>query len=252
MKLFLEDGRYFHTDQPLDLSIPIRSDAQGVRAWYVNYPSFEPVRENGFLGSVEEGGQVNFRSVTFNPHGNGTHTECLGHITPELYSINQHLRQFMSLARVITVQPQKIWNEKYQQYDWCIHAELLNTQGWENETDALIIRTLPNELSRLTNNYSDTNPPYLDTDVMQVINRFGIKHLLIDLPSVDREHDEGALAFHHAFWGVPDSLQVDRTITELIHVPEEVCDGEYLLELQVAAFENDAAPSRPVLYKIHG
>jgi hypothetical protein len=46
-------------------------------------------------------------------------------------------------------------------------------------------------------------------------------------------------------------LQHDKTITELIFVPNEVKDGPYLLNLQTAAFENDATPSRPVIYPIH-
>jgi hypothetical protein len=36
----------------------------------------------------------------------------------------------------------------------------------------------------------------------------------------------------------------------MIHVPDAAPDGEYLLELQVANFVNDAAPSRPVLYAL--
>jgi kynurenine formamidase len=251
MKLFLEDGRYFLTEKPLDLSIPIQSNHQGVRAWYVNHPSFEPVRENGFLGSVSEGGQVNFRSVTFNPHGNGTHTECLGHITSEVFSINQHLKEYMSLARLVSVEPKQQWNETYQQYDACITPDLIDTSTWNDNMGALVIRTIPNDSARRTLNYSDTNPPYLHADVMHLVERFGIQHLLIDLPSVDRERDGGELAFHHLFWGVPDDLHKERTITELIYVSDEMEDGEYLLELQVAAFENDAAPSRPVLYQLY-
>ena len=85
---------------------------------------------------------------------------------------------------------------------------------------------------------------------IEFFNKHKIKHLLIDTPSVDRESDGGELAFHHAFWGVPDNLNFDRTITELIFVEDEIVDGTYILDLQVAPFENDAAPSRPVLYKI--
>jgi len=36
-------------------------------------------------------------------------------------------------------------------------------------------------------------------------------------------------------------------MTELINVPDDVPDGRYLLNLQIAPFEADAAPSRPVL-----
>jgi hypothetical protein len=88
------------------------------------------------------------------------------------------------------------------------------------------------------------------------IREKGIQHLLIDLPSVDKEHDEGKLLAHKAFWNVKDVNQVNKdarfncTITEMIYVNEEIQDGSYLLNLQFASFENDASPSKPVLYKI--
>ena len=77
-----------------------------------------------------------------------------------------------------------------------------------------------------------------------------MEHLLIDLPSVDREKDEGKLTAHHIFWDYPNNTQLQKTITELIYVPNDVLDGTYLLNLQIASFENDATPSKPVLYKI--
>ena len=84
----------------------------------------------------------------------------------------------------------------------------------------------------------------------------GISHLLIDLPSVDKEKDEGKLLAHKTFWNVTntDVLNVearkDATITEMIYVADAVADGSYLLNLQIASFENDATPSKPVLYLI--
>ena len=63
----------------------------------------------------------------------------------------------------------------------------------------------------------------------------GINHFLIDLPSVDKEIDGGVLAAHHAFWEHPDNTNLERTITELIYVPEEIKDGLYLMNLQMAA-----------------
>ena len=41
-----------------------------------------------------------------------------------------------------------------------------------------------------------------------------------------------------------------NTITELIYVPSKVPDGDYLLNLQFMPINNDAAPSRPILFKI--
>ena len=78
----------------------------------------------------------------------------------------------------------------------------------------------------------------------------GVRHFLIDTPSVDREEDGGDLAAHHAFWNYPSAPRLDATITELIFVPEIVKDSIYFLDLQVAALENDASPSKPLLYSV--
>jgi len=77
-----------------------------------------------------------------------------------------------------------------------------------------------------------------------------VKHLLIDLPSVDKEKDDGELLSHNAFWNTSGKLRLDATITEFIFVRNDIQDGTYFLNIQVAPFENDASPSRPVLYKI--
>jgi len=245
MRFYLDNKQFIDTNKPLDISIGLKAGEENLRAWYVNPPSFEPVRANGFIGSVEEGGGVNFRDVFFNPHGHGTHTECHGHITPKVESINQRLKTFFFKAQLISVHPQLLENG-----DLVIFKSDLEAKLEAIETEALIIRTLPNELNKKAKNYSDTNPPYLDLSVIEVINKFNIQHLLVDTPSVDRESDEGKLAFHHAFWNVPENPN-DKTITELIYVNDEILDGNYILELQVAPFENDASPSRPVLYKTY-
>ena len=244
MRLYLNENEFIETNEPLDLSIGLQSGSNNLRAWYVNPPIFEPVRANGFIGSVVEGGGVNFRDVFFNPHGHGTHTECHGHITPEVVSVNQKLKTYFFKAQLVSVEPKVLENG-----DELIVKEQLEIKLVESQIEALIIRTLPNTKDKRSKNYSDTNPPYLDLSVIELIESFEIQHLLVDMPSVDRESDEGKLAFHHAFWNVPENPN-DKTITELIYVNDEITDGLYILEMQMAPFENDASPSRPVLYKI--
>jgi len=180
--------------KPIDISIPLTNNEQNPIAWYQNAPEIEPVTMGDWIGKVSEGkSSTNFNNIFFNPHAHGTHTECLGHITREFYSINQCL---------------------------------------------------------------NTNPPYLDATASVFIREKGIQHLLIDLPSVDREHDEGKLLAHKAFWNVKDVNQVNDdarfncTITEMIYVDEKVKDGSFILNLQFASFENDASPSKPILFKI--
>jgi kynurenine formamidase len=122
--------------------------------------------------------------------------------------------------------------------------------GIDLNVEALIIRTKPNDHSKCNRQYSGTNFPYLTIGAMQRIVDAGVQHLLIDLPSVDREEDGGALAAHHLFWNVPAEPNFQKTITELIYVPNEISDGNYILNLQVSNFANDAAPSRPMLFDL--
>ncbi len=246
MKLYINTNEYIDTNEPLDISLPLKNSPSNPKAWYVDEPVFEPVRTKEYVGSVKEGGSVNFRNIFFNPHGHGTHTECLGHITKEVYSINQSLNTFFFHAFLISVQPKKCKNEEGE-LDYIVQAK--SFENIPQGTEAIIIRTLPNAKEKRTKNYSSSNPPYLDVKCAEFLLKKGIKHLLIDLPSVDRENDNGELAFHHAFWEVPESPNFERTITELIFVDDMITDGEYILNLQVAPFENDASPSRPVLYQ---
>lgn len=246
MKFFLDQQRYIDTNQPLDISMGLSNTPENPRAWYVDQPSFEPVRTEHYTGSVAEGGSVNFRDIYFNPHGHGTHTECLGHITQEVYSINEKLNEYFFDAQVISLKPETRNNGEEE--DRVITLEQM--QAIEIHKEALILRTLPNGMEKNTFNYSDTNPAYLEKEIASYLISQGVKHFLLDLPSVDRESDEGQLAFHHEFWEVPENPNHERTITELIFVPDTIADGEYILNLQVAPFENDASPSRPVLYEI--
>lgn len=252
MKFFLSNGQYIDTDKPLDISIPMVSGSENLRAWYVDPPLIEPVRANGFIGAVAEGGSVNFRNIFFNPHGHGTHTECLGHITKEVFSVNRSLKTFFFKAVVVTIHPDILFNEEYEEEDLVITLTQLEQIKWDADTEALVIRTMPNPESKMHKNYSASNSPYISIDCVKLLNDRGIKHLLIDLPSVDRETDGGKLLFHHGFWNVPENPDHFKTITEFIFVDNSIADGTYVLEMQMAPFENDASPSRPVLYEIFG
>ena len=250
MKLYIDKNRYIDTEKPLDISLVLSNTLENPRAWYVDPPVIEAVNSNGFVGSVMDGGSVNFRNIFFNPHGHGTHTECLGHITTEVFSVNNSLKSYFFIAELITLDPICVFNEKEKVNDKKILKEQLIKKLKGKNIEAVVIRTSPNEEGKKHLNYTETNPAFLDIECIEILNDCGVQHLLIDLPSVDRENDEGKLAFHHAFWQVPENPQFEKTITELIFVKNSIVDGEYILELQTAPFENDASPSRPVLYSI--
>ena len=77
-----------YIDQPLDISIPFRASKENVNAWYLPPPKIYPAKVKEWTGSVKQGAAVNFNTIEFNPHAHGTHTECVGHITKELHTIN--------------------------------------------------------------------------------------------------------------------------------------------------------------------
>ena len=235
----------------VDLSLPVSANPKSASAWYVHPTNMTPVTTDSFVGSVAQGGSVNFRDITFNPHGNGTHTECLGHITPEVFDVNELIREHHLIAEVKTFTPKKERSQFNTGAEDLVIELNAETCPFEEGTEALILRTIPNSEAKRSAQYSNSNPPYLSASSGSYLNACGIKHLLIDLPSVDREVDGGQLINHHAFWGLPDAPRFDASITEFIYVPSQTPDGLYYLNLQIAAFENDAAPSRPVIYPLH-
>ena len=236
--------------RPLDISIPL--SPQGPRAWYVDPMKISPVINAHFAGSVALNGSVNFNNIFFNPHGHGTHTESVGHITREFVSVNQSLQRYFFDALLITIDPILATEDGLitKMGDKLITAKQLAVAIGSHRPEALILRTRPNEESKCHTNYSDTNFPYFESEALKLLSDFGVEHLLVDLPSVDRESDGGALMAHHAFWNHPVATRQHCTITEFIFVSDLIADGEYLLNLQTAPFENDATPSRPVLYQI--
>jgi kynurenine formamidase len=237
--------------KPIDISISLSNTDENPIAWYIEKPVIEPVVFGDWIGKVSEGSSsTNFNNIYFNPHGHGTHTECLGHITKEFYSINQSLKQFFFLAELVSVLPE------LQNEDLVITKNQIEKALNGASPEAIIIRTLPNTSEKLSKKYSNTNPPYLSEEAAVFIRESGIQHLLIDLPSVDKEHDQGKLLAHKAFWNVKDvanlnaDARINSTITEMIFVNDAVKDGSYLLNLQIAPFENDASPSKPILFTI--
>jgi kynurenine formamidase len=240
-------GKEYKIDfyQPIDISMPLHSSENCASAWYVEPMKIEPVVNGAWIGDVNQGGSVNFRNITFNPHGNGTHTECVGHISKDYISINQCLKQFMFLSEIVTFLPTQIENG-----DFVITKKQMEMALKGIKPEAIIIRTLSNGLNKLSMQYSNTNPTYLLEETIHFLNEIGVQHLLIDMPSIDRENDEGKLLGHHAFWNYPNNTQFHKTITEFIYVPNEIPDGTYILNLQIASFENDASPSKPILYKV--
>lgn len=245
-------GYRFNPLSPIDLSLPIEATTQNPNCYYAEVPTFHTIRAGDFVGSVAEGGKVNYQKITFTPHGNGTHTETYGHISADKDATLYHcLKQHLFFAQIISISPkEKNIDKDTKAKDKVVVWDDIQKHIGKTIPEAVILRTLPNESSKKTQQYTGTNPPYLDKLVGENLAKLQIKHLLVDLPSVDREVDGGVLACHHAFWQYPHTTRKDCTITELIYVPDNVVDGFYLLQLQPPNFQLDAFASKIVVYEL--
>jgi len=262
------NNRKFGVDleNPMDISIPMLFNGPQPNAYNVKPASSKPCEIGNFIGDTRLGGSCNFEEYTLVPHCNGTHTECIGHISEERISIYNILKTAFFPAAVITVQPVShlqcldSYIPALNPEDQMISSAAIIDAISNYETciiEALVIRTLSNNESKKSSKYMNNPPPFFSIEAMKTIAESGIKHLLVDIPSVDRTFDGGIMSAHHIFWGVEHgSHKVERenhslkTITEMIYVPDDIKDGEYFLNLQIAPFESDASPSRPLLFKI--
>jgi kynurenine formamidase len=260
-------GREVRVDlsQPMDLAVPLEFTGPQPRHFGAPVATSRPLQLEGFSGAVRQGASCNCDIITLIPHCHGTHTECVGHLTREAVHAYRVTPAGLIPALVVSVTPEPAAgalegsDPAPQAHDRLITRRALE-RAWPRapfEARALVIRTLPNPPQKRTRDYSGQTPPYLSREAAQLLVERAILHLIVDLPSVDREHDEGRLSAHRVLFGLPPAAtelaaaaRPDATITELAYVPEELADGAYLLELQVPALAGDAVPSRPLLYRL--
>lgn len=222
------------------LAIPLDHVHPQPNAFFAPLYEATPHKAGDWVGDTREGASVNFYNLRINPHGNGTHTECVGHISKERYSIHEILGDGFFLAQLISVYPSMRDDGD----------RVIDQLEWEEGVEAIILRTLPNHADKIIRHYGNTNPAYLDAAIASRMANDKILHLLLDLPSVDREEDGGELKAHKAYWQFPESVRLDATITEMIYIDNVVPDGIYLLQIQIPAIELDASPSRPYIYPL--
>lgn len=257
-------GRQFRANvEAIDITIPLDFDGLQPSFYDADPATARPMHSGQFIGDTRLGGSCNAEHVDIIAHCNGTHTECVGHITHERVSVHRLATAPLYPCRLVSVQTPGVRDTQEhggpfaEKNDRLITRAALQAALGDPDTPALAIRTLPNGPDKRTRVYKATDTPYFSVEAMTWIVDSGVEHLLVDTPSVDRLIDEGRLTTHRIFWGmkpgsrsVADAARPGATITELIFAPETVADGLYLLDLQVAPFMSDAAPSRALLHAV--
>jgi hypothetical protein len=225
------------------------------------------LRSGSFVGDTREGGSCNCEQVTLVPHCNGTHTECVGHLTDDRVAVAETLRGGMWLALLLSVRPVEASASGEGSDPAPSPGDLLVTAaslaaGLATHRDlspsALVVRTLPNGSGRMSRQYTGPAPaPFLSREAAEWLVEQDVEHLVLDLPSADRAEDGGRLTAHRVFFGLPagsrraaEARRPQATVTELAFIAPTIRDGWYLLDLQIPPFLSDAAPSRPLLYPV--
>jgi kynurenine formamidase len=260
------------TEVGVDLSRPVSLaidlDFAGAQPRHFGAPpaSARPFATAGFAGAVTLGASCNCEIISLVPHCNGTHTECVGHLTRERLDASRVAPLGLLPALLVSVDPEpagalagaEASDPAPRDGDLLVTRRALE-RAWPAPAPfaprALIVRTRPNRAEKRVHDYSTDTPPYLTREAAALLVERGIAHLVVDLPSIDRARDEGRLTAHRVFFGLPpgssalaQARRPEATVTELAFVPDELRDGAYLLELQVPALGGDAVPSRPLLY----
>jgi kynurenine formamidase len=253
-------------DRGVSLAIAVEFGAAGPRHFGVGSPESRPVAVGNFSGSVATGASANCSTVTLTPHCQMTHTETVAHLTREAGDAWRVVPRGLLPAVVVSVVPEPA-SESSESTDPQPYAtDTLITRrrlraAWPMtrmvDPVAVIVRTLPNDPAKRTRNYADLVPPYFTREAVDWLVEKRIEHLVLDVPSLDRTHDEGRMVGHRLFFGLPpgstargDAARSRATITELAFVPDEVHDGPCILSLAVPAIGGDAVPSQPIVYPL--
>lgn len=254
------------SDNPRDISISLDFNGEQPNAFGVEKATATACETGDFVGDTRRGGSCNFERIKFIPHCNGTHTECVGHVTNRRISVTDCLREAFIPATLISVEPKNALrtDETYavglsEQDKFITKISLENAlrNADADFLEGLIVRLLPNDDSKMRRDYMENPPPFFSAEAINFIVEKRVKHLVVDIPSIDRAFDEGKLSNHRIFWNVKagefetnEASLISNTITEMAFAPDSIEDGSYLLNLQIAAFTADAAPSRPLIFKV--
>lgn len=262
------DGRSISIDlaKPCSLAIPLGFNRPQPRFFGAPSAVREPLQSGDWIGDTRRGGNCNAEILTLVPHCNGTHTECVGHIVDQDIAVADAAPEGLVGAALASIEPMPA-GECEDALPAALPAGQVVISRRQVEDcfgnmpaafmRAVIIRTLPNHESKRYRDYDDGEPiAFLTTDAVAFLVERGCEHLLLDIPSLDFARDP-ELRGHHFFFGLPqgvndvnDAARAQCTITEMIFVPDECSDGRFLLNLQLPAFLTDAAPSRPLIYRV--
>ncbi|RKP17423.1 HIT-like protein [Rozella allomycis CSF55] len=205
--------------------------------------------------SISEGASVNCSKLMITPHAHGTHTECITHISKCETNMSTVQYGAHSLALLIRceISNRSDTNETCPRNSKAIDRVITRNsveyvmQKYENlktHINAIMIRTYASDL-QFPIDFTNTNPAYFTKEAMSLISEWS-DHVLVDLPSIDREDDGGDLLAHKAFF----NNNTNKLVTELCRFPDSLDEGLYMLTMSLPRWNTDAVPTQPLVSRV--
>ncbi len=241
----------------VSISIPVQFNKNEHPKFYdESDPEKQYYQSDGVKYDVNQDAGCSVPLIKMNIHCSGTHTETAAHVFKDSHLISDIANLNFIPTTLVTITPEVNMNEKYHvpvdANDKMITKKILAKHIDENTlfTDCMIIRTLPNNEDKKNKNYNKNYHPFFSNDAIHFLKENGVRHIVVDTPSIDRFDDGGQLANHKIFFMDQDSTINKNTITELAFIPDKCTDGKYFICIGTPNFKLDAAPSNPIIYKI--
>jgi hypothetical protein len=170
-------GQRYRVDfsRPRPIAIPL--DPHGPQpAFFTERPaSARPLRVGDYVGSVSLGGSCNAEEISLVPHCHGTHTEGIGHVSSHPVAVQECIYPGPSLAMLVSLESTPDAQPLLPHTDLaaCIDA------FWRDGTEAIVIRTLPNQRAKSHTDYAAAPYPVLEAGAIGLLAELPLKHLLI-------------------------------------------------------------------------
>jgi kynurenine formamidase len=255
---------------PVSLARAVRFDGGGPRHFGAPAARARPYTAPGFTGEVRRGASCNCATIELTPHCNGTHTESVAHLVDEPLDVCDLAPLGLMPALVVSLDPQAASATDEDSDPPPQPGDRLLTRAALRAAWPALLPFAPRALVLRARRGADAGvdddpgndpagAPYLSRQLVADLVDRGIEHLVVELPSIDRAHDEGRLCGHRLFFGLPpgstrlaEATRRGCTVTEYASIPAALADGPCALQLTLPRLAGDAVPSRPLAFRLAG
>jgi len=243
--------RIFEPGAPVNVSreVRFRPETVSTGSFYLPKPKLETFRSGDqFIGDVDKGGSCNVDIITYVPH-NVTHAETSSHVTrygENAVTLNKIPAEYLTgIALLIDL------SDLPDEPGSLISRQHIESKLEQNNLPItmLAVKTgasgLPADYDFSGKNYMAVTP-----EAAAAVHDYSpgdsrIDCLLLDLPSIDPEEDEGKLSAHRAIFGLPETGHdmTDAEMRLLVELADfsALEEGYYYVVITLPRFETNAA-----------